>query len=309
MSILFVGCSFTNGMELRDKQVSRFSALVCKELGYNQWNEGKVGGGNDYIQRTVFNAVLNNQLYFNTPIKNLGVKKHGYNNRTQIKGDYIEKFMFEDTSKEGVYHQTFQTNKQASTQGKPKLVVCMWSGINRHEVLRKSIIANTWSWTINTWARFGLNPTTLMATPESKAYCDNQYVPGTRDILEGYMKRVRNGHMNLRLTIGNMLAVKYFLQSQGIPQLHYVFSSGQYKPLLPVLDWDVYENTNTWWDGSDIDRKTAVRELPVLESEGFYDMTKRLRLPIGAKDHPLEEAHEVMAGRIIEDIKKNEIFK
>ena len=309
MSILFVGCSFTNGMELKDKQVSRFSAIVSKELGYNQWNEGKVGGGNDYIQRTVFNAVINNQLYFNTPLKNLGVKKHGYHNRTQIKGDYIEKFMFEDTSKEGVYHQTFQTSKAPSTQGKPKLVVCMWSGINRHEVLRKSIIANTWSWTINTWARFGLDPKSLLATQESKAYCDNQYYPGTRDILEGYMKRVRNGHMNLRLTIGNMLAVKYFLQSQGIPQLHYVFSSGQYKPLLPVLDWDVYENTNTWWEGTDIDRKTAVRELPVLESEGFYDMTKRLNLPIGAKDHPLEEAHEAMAQRIIEDIKKNEFLK
>jgi hypothetical protein len=282
-------------MELQDKQVSRFSAIVSKEFGYNQWNEGKVGAGNDYIQRTVFNSVINNQLFYNTPLQTLGVKKHKYETRVK--------------TKEGNYQQTFQQSKTESGQGKPKLVVCMWSGINRHEILRKSNIADTWSWTINTWSRFGLDPKSLLATPESKAYCDNQYPAGVRDTLEGYLKEVRNGHMNLRLTIGNMLAVKYFLQSQGIPQLHYVFSSGQYKPLLPVLDWDVFENTNTWWKGTDIDQQTALRELPVLESEGFYDMTKRLRLPIGSKDHPLEEAHQAMAQRIIEDIRKNEFFK
>jgi len=309
LSMLFVGCSFTNGMELQDKQVSRFSAIVSKEFGYNQWNEGKVGAGNDYIQRTVFNSVINNQLFYNTPLQTLGVKKHKYETRVKTKGDYIEKFMWEDKTKEGSYQQTFQQSKTESGQGKPKLVVCMWSGINRHEILRKSNIADTWSWTINTWSRFGLDPKSLLATPQSKAYCDNQYPAGVRDTLEGYLKEVRNGHMNLRLTIGNMLAVKYFLQSQGIPQLHYVFSSGQYKPLLPVLDWDVFENTNTWWKGTDIDQQTALRELPVLESEGFYDMTKRLRLPIGSKDHPLEEAHQAMAQRIIEDIRKNEFFK
>jgi hypothetical protein len=109
--MLFVGCSFTNGMELQDKQVSRFSAIVSKEFGYNQWNEGKVGAGNDYIQRTVFNSVINNQLFYNTPLQTLGVKKHKYETRVKTKGDYIEKFMWEDKTKEGNYQQTFQQSK------------------------------------------------------------------------------------------------------------------------------------------------------------------------------------------------------
>ena len=49
--ILWVGCSFVNGMELPDKKVQRFSARVCKNFGQLEWNEGKVGAGNDYIQR------------------------------------------------------------------------------------------------------------------------------------------------------------------------------------------------------------------------------------------------------------------
>ena len=106
-----------------------------------------------------------------------------------------------------------------------------------------------------------------------------------------------------------MLAVKYMLKSKGIPQLHYLFSSGQYKPLLHLLDYPVYENTNNWWQSLDIDRKTAVTELPVLQSQGFYDLAKENGCPIGIKDHPLEDAHKLMAERIIGDIKKNELLK
>ena len=36
-------------MELPDKKVQRFSALVAKEFGVHEWNEAKVGAGNDYI--------------------------------------------------------------------------------------------------------------------------------------------------------------------------------------------------------------------------------------------------------------------
>ena len=57
-TILFGGCSFTNGLELLDRRKTRYATHVCREFGALQWNEAKVGGGNDYIQRTIFNAIL-----------------------------------------------------------------------------------------------------------------------------------------------------------------------------------------------------------------------------------------------------------
>ena len=61
--------------------------------------------------------------------------------------------------------------------------------------------------------------------------------------MRGYMMRIRNAHYNLRLTMGNMMAVKYMLKAKGIPQLQYLFSGGQYKPLLflLVLKLDIVE--------------------------------------------------------------------
>ena len=106
-----------------------------------------------------------------------------------------------------------------------------------------------------------------------------------------------------------MLAVKYLLDAKGINQLHYLFSHGQYRPLLPILDWEIYEQNNFWWDSLDLNRKQIVEELPFLESEGFYDMCLRQNLKIGKRDHPLEEAHRQMAVRIISDIKTNEFNK
>ena len=142
-----------------------------------------------------------------------------------------------------------------------------------------------------------------------KAYIDRQLDVPEEKIIAGYMKRVRNAHFNLRLSIGHMLSVKYFLQSQGINQLHYLFSHGQYRPLLPVLDWDTWENTNNWWASQDLNREQLVAELPVLESEGFYDMCKRHKVPFGPKDHPLEEGNKLMAERIIKDIYDKKLDK
>ena len=76
------------------------------------------------------------------------------------------------------------------------------------------------------------------------------------------------------------------------------------KPLLYLLDTKVYEAANVMWEALDLNKEEVLRELPFLKEEGFLEMAQRLNLPIGAKGHPLEEAHEIMAGRILEDYDK-----
>ena len=71
LTILFAGCSFTNGMELENKKKDRFSNIVCRELGHLEWNEGKVGAGNDYIQRIVQNSVVGYKRHWSTALKNV----------------------------------------------------------------------------------------------------------------------------------------------------------------------------------------------------------------------------------------------
>ena len=65
-------------MELKDKLKDRYATKVCKEFGELQWNEAKIGAGNDYIQRTVTNAVLGGKLYYTHPTENIKTKRHTY---------------------------------------------------------------------------------------------------------------------------------------------------------------------------------------------------------------------------------------
>ena len=301
-------------MELKDKKRDRFSNLVSRELGHLEWNEGKVGAGNDYIQRVVQNSIIGGKRYWSTALKSVKHIKHTgeVTNKTHIaKEDRNNLLPAGDPTKEYTdvgrvhYGQQFQTNREYEKEGWPDLVVCMWSGINRLENLRLSNLTGDWSWCVSAWGRMGLEKPTYKASKTSTVYIDQQYEPGEDNYMRGYMMRIRNAHYNLRLTMGNMMAVKYMLKAKGIPQLHYLYSSGQYQPLLFLLDEPLYENTNNWWDSLDIDRKTAVEELPWLESEGMYDMAERLELPIGERDHPLEEAHAAMAQRILGDIEKH----
>ena len=318
LSILWAGCSFTNGMELKDKKRDRFSNIVSREAGHLEWNEAKVGAGNDYIQRVVQNAVIGRKLYWSTGLKNVKHVRHTgeVTNKSHVaKEDRNNLLPAGDPTKPYTdigqvhYGQQFQTNREYDREGWPDLVVCMWSGINRLENLRMSNLTGDWSWCVSAWGRMALEKPTYKAKKTSTVYIDQQYEPGEDNYMRGYMMRIRNAHYNLRLTLGNMMAVKYMLKAKGIPQLHYLYSSGQYKPLLFLLDEPVYENTNTWWDSLDIDRKTAVEELPWLESEGMYDMATRLGHPIGERDHPLEDAHAAMAERILGDIKANGLLK
>jgi len=312
-------------MELENKKKNRFGNIVAKEMGHLEWNEGKIGAGNDYIQRTVQNAVIGHKRYFSSPLETIGQKTHKYESmvpavgkrrqfdalRNKLKPREWEQDAdaWYDGKIDGVYKQVFQNNRTYEKEGWPDLVVCMWSGINRLENLRYSAITKDWSWVVSAWGQFTLEKDNWKAGLDSTVYIDKQYEPGESDYYRGYVMRIRNANYNLRLTIGNMMAVKYMLKAKGIPQLHYLFSSGQYKPLLPLLDYKTYENTNNWWDSMDLNRQQCVDELPFLESEGFYDMAQRNKCRFGVKDHPLEKAHALMAERIIGDIKKNEFLK
>ena len=72
-----------------------------------------------------------------------------------------------------------------------------------------------------------------------------------------------------------MLATKYFLQANNVPSLHYLMSSGNIQPLLYLLDEPTWEGTNVLWESLDLNRKQIVEELPFLESDGFYEITKK----------------------------------
>ena len=51
MDFLFVGCSNTEGHELKDRFSTRYSKLICDALGANEYNIAEGGRSNDWIAR------------------------------------------------------------------------------------------------------------------------------------------------------------------------------------------------------------------------------------------------------------------
>ncbi len=196
------------------------------------------------------------------------------------------------------------------------LVVIMWTGINRMEYLQtgENISGNDHfpnnytkrpRWRATNWKDYALSHRNLEVDREKTNLF--QHPDQTKKeyiIMNGFMKEIRNIKMNLKYTISYMLATKYFLESLDIPYLFYTFSSGQYKPFLYLLDEDYLEAANNYWESLELSKSKVVKELPCLEADGFYDIAKKHKLPIGKKDHPLEDAHAKMAEIIIKDIKK-----
>ena len=197
------------------------------------------------------------------------------------------------------------------------LVVIMWTGINRIEYLNvgENISGNLYKpnsetkkprWRATNWKSHVLAHQTLEIDKDRTNLFKHQDTSKNHFLyLNGYMKEIRNLRHNLKYSISYMLSTKYFLEAEGIPYLFYTFSSGQYKPFLYLLDEDYLEAANNYWDSVELSSKQVVKELPYLEDYGFYDLVKRAKLPIGPKDHPLEEGHKLMAKRIIEDIEDN----
>lgn len=194
------------------------------------------------------------------------------------------------------------------------LVVIMWTGINRVEYLQtgenfggnihkpKETIDKP-RWRATNWANHVLAHQSLeIDKKETNLFKHQDQSDGHFHYLNGYMKEVRNVRMNLKYSISYMLSTKYFLESIGTPYLFYTFSAGQYKPFLYLLDEEYLESANNYWDSVELSKKQVVKKLPFLLEDGFYDIVKKAKLPIGEKDHPLEEGHRLMADIIIEDI-------
>ncbi|MBF83317.1 MAG: hypothetical protein CL489_02450 [Acidobacteria bacterium] len=250
----------------------RFSTLVTQEFNQVEYNHAKVGGSNDRIWRTTLNGCIEHT---------------------------------------------------------PKLVIIMWSGVNRQEYLAEGgfftkdlIIAGEPSydtkskfrdaahrWRQSNWVDFKMSNHTLKIGEASKLGKDPDQTKKHYEYLNGYAKYIRTVRWNLKYTIAYMLSTKYFLEARNIPYLFYLFSAGQYKPFLYLLDEFYVEAANNVWASLELSKKQILKELPVLKTDGFYDIVKKAKLPIGEKDHPLEEGHRLMADIIIKDIKKYEYDK
>ena len=194
------------------------------------------------------------------------------------------------------------------------LVVIMWTGINRIEYLQvgENTSGNLHKpthqthyprWRSTNWRSHVLAHQKLEIDKlKTNLYKHPDQTQNQFHYLNGFMKEVRNIRWNLKYSLSYMLATKYFLEAEGIPYLFYTFSSGQYKPFLYLLDEGYLEAANNYWDSLELSKKQILKELPCLEEDGFYDIVKKAKLPIGKHDHPLEEGHANMAERIIEDI-------
>jgi len=182
---------------------------------------------------------------------------------------------------------------------KTDLVIIMWTGMNRLETMEGT------RWRTANWKTFRLDvandylPTIDSNLTEENAKDEKYYL-----YLNGYVKTL-SARYNLKKSISNMLATKYFLEAKNIPYLFYTFSSKHFTPLLHLLDEEYSEYTNIGWSSYEMSKKEVLRELPFLKEDGFLEITKKAKLPLGSKDHPLEEAHINMANIILGDIKKH----
>lgn len=286
MSILFTnGCSFAVGHELKDtSRVARWSNLVAKELGMFDCNEGKIGGSNQRIQRTTINAILGGVNYVEKR-KQVTIKSKKYPN-----GAIVD----------------FADNRFEVGREKPALAIIMWTGVNRWEHLNGARDNPAYKgrfpyhWQNVNWNEMKYDPKTLLPGINSEVKYDPWVSPEFRKYGRDFML-TRNLLWCLKDTINCMLSVKYFLQAQGIPQLHYTWNKMHYSTILEVLNTETWEAANIMWRSLDLDKKQVLKELPFLNEDGFFETTRKGGFPLGKLGHPLEEGHAAMAERILKD--------
>lgn len=286
MSVLFTnGCSFTVGHELKDpSRVDRWSNLVARELGMFDCNEAKIGGSNQRIQRTTINAILQGVNYIEKR-KDVRIKSKTYKNNAKV--DFLD--------------NRFEVGRE-----KPALAVIMWTGVNRWEHLngaREHSIykgAFPYHWQNVNWNEMTYDKKTLLPSLKSEVKWDPWVHPSFRKAGTEFMM-MRNLVWALKDTINNMLAVKYFLQAQDIPQMHYVWHKQHYWTILEALNTEVWEAANVLWPALDLNKEQVLKELPFLKEEGFFEMCKKNGYPLGKLGHPLEEGHKAMAERVLKD--------
>ena len=218
----------------------------------------------------------------------------------------------------GSNDRIWRTTMNHCLSNKYDAVVIMWTGNNRMEYLQtgENISGNVFN--DPTWSKFitkdylsrpRWRSTNWVTDAISQTGANNIYKHPDQPerhwlYTNGFMKTVRNRQYSLKYSISYMLSTKYFLESLGIPYLFYTYSSGQYKPFLYLLDEDYLEAANNYWDSKELSNRRIIKELPCLLEDGFYDITKKAGLPVGKKDHPLAEAHRLMADTIIKDLEK-----
>ena len=187
----------------------------------------------------------------------------------------------------------------------PKLVIIMWSGINRMEYLDWAPLdRHEFVWRAANWANFKWNPKTGFIDKENSMITKNPTPNVIKKSLQDYMLHVRNMPYNLIYNLHYMYTTNIYLESLGYNVLNYTMSKTPYTYLPDYLNKEWREGANFVWETPQLNKEAWFEKLPFLKEEGFYDMCKKAKVPFGPKDHPLEEGHALMHDRIIKDIWK-----
>lgn len=185
-----------------------------------------------------------------------------------------------------------------------KLAIIIWSGLNRFEFLSHNPKSRYPGgvWRSAVWVTHRFNKKTLEIDPSSEVHFHPELTREQWNGLQGYATRIRNMRSNLISSLHNMLAVKHMLELKGIPYLFYNMSDGQWLPSKETLNEERWEGANNLWQTEHFKLDDYLELLPHMKEQAFYDMCKEAGVEFGPRDHPLEDGHQLMAKRIIEDI-------
>ena len=180
---------------------------------------------------------------------------------------------------------------------RPKLVIIGWSGPNRLEYLTAARV-----WRQAGFLSFRYDRRSLKIADDVEVFDHPDMTVPQYNGLKNYIKFVRSVEYNLVDTLNRMISLRHFLNSKGIPHLFYWMSKGQVNPVIKQLDKERLEGANIMWSPQwRMKEKHYYKEIPELYDDGWYEWTKG-KVPYGKGDHPLEEGHQLIADRIIEDI-------
>lgn len=187
----------------------------------------------------------------------------------------------------------------------PELVIIMWTFINRFEYMRNT----TWQgvqWNLRHPHRYDLITKDVLNSSQTTRH------PNDTDtdwlVKNGWAKRFTNAYGDILRSLNYMYLTKHYLESKGIPYLFYMASSGNIKPFMYLCDETYFEAANSVWPTEQLPASFYYRELPFLKEKGFLEICKSKGLPMGVKNHPLQEGHDLFAEKVIKDIEALKIY-
>jgi hypothetical protein len=71
MKLFTIGCSFTEGQELKNMKMECYTHVLAEKLNLKYFNFGACGASNDYIFRKVFELINSNTLQSDDIIQQL----------------------------------------------------------------------------------------------------------------------------------------------------------------------------------------------------------------------------------------------